>query len=203
MIDLHTSKSLQQEQKRKTLVIIVHPQLHSGSKVNFTLAEAAAKHADSVHYLYDMYRNKPIDVRHEQQLLLQHDRIIFQFPIWWYSCPSLLKQWFDEVLTYGWAYGEGGNKLHGKEWGLAVTAGGSDYAYSPQGYNLFPLEQLLRPFEVTASMIGVTFLPVFAIYNALQVSQEELALKAEEYAIHLTSAMNPLCTSTESSLQNV
>ncbi|MEF2247491.1 NAD(P)H-dependent oxidoreductase [Paenibacillus sp. IITD108] len=181
--------------QRKTLVIIAHPELHKGSRVNQKLAQAAAQHTTTVHDLYAAYGNTAIHVEREQQLLLDHDRIIFQFPVWWYSCPSLLKQWFDDVLTYGWAYGEGGNKLHGKEWGLAVTAGGSDFAYTPQGYNHFPLEQLLRPFEVTASIIGTTFLPVFSVYNAMQLSEEELELKAEEYAIHLTSAMNPLCTS--------
>jgi len=183
-------------QHRKTLVVIAHPELHKSSRINKKLALTAAEHATTVHNLYAAYSsNTAIDIKREQQLLLEHDRIIFQFPVWWYSCPSLMKQWFDDVLTYGWAYGEGGNKLHGKEWGLAVTAGGSDFAYSPQGYNHFPLEQLLRPFEVTANIIGATFLPVFAVYNAMQLNEEELNLKAEEYAIHLTSAMLPLCTS--------
>lgn len=180
----------------KTLVIIAHPTLHTSSYANQKLAQAAAKHATTVHDLYAVYGNTDRNIEHEQQLLLKHERIIFQFPIWWYSCPSLLKQWFDDVLAYGWAYGEGGDKLHGKEWGLAVTAGGSDDAYSSQGYNLFPLEQLLRPFEVTASIIGTSFLPVFAVYEAMGLNEEELDLKVEEYVSYLTSsAMNPLCTS--------
>jgi len=181
---------------RKTLVIIAHPTLQTGSRTNQTLAQAATKHATTVHDLYAEYSDTTLNIEREQQLLLDHDRIIFQFPVWWYSCPSLLKQWFDSVLTYGWAYGEGGNKLHGKEWGLAVTAGGSDSAYSSEGYNLFPLEQLLRPFEVTASMIGTTFLPVFSVLNAKQLNEEELEQKAKEYAIYLTSSLTPVYTST-------
>lgn len=179
------------EEQKKTLVIIAHPTLHKGSHANQRLAQAAAEHATTVQDLYVQYSNAPIDVEREQKLLLEHDRIIFQFPIWWYSCPSLLKQWLDDVLTYGFAHGEGGNKLHGKEWGLAVTAGGSDMTYSQQGYNLYPLEQLLRPFEVTASVVGATFLPLFVVYNAMVLNDEELTLKAEEYANYLTSAMDP------------
>ncbi|MFD2117492.1 NAD(P)H-dependent oxidoreductase [Paenibacillus yanchengensis] len=180
---------------RKTLVIVAHPQLHTNSTANIALMKKAEEHATTVRDLYAIYsNNQQIDVSKEQALLLEHDRIIFQFPIWWYSCPSLLKRWFDEVLTYGFAYGEGGNKLHQKEWGLAVTAGGSDFAYSAQGYNLFPLEQLLRPFAVTAHTIGASFLPVFSIYNVMKMTEEELELKTEEYAIYLTSSMNPVRT---------
>ena len=39
-----------------------------------------------------------------------HDVVIFQFPLFWYSTPPILKQWQDIVLEYGWAYGEGGTK---------------------------------------------------------------------------------------------
>jgi len=182
--------------QQKTLVIIAHPALHSSSRANQKLAQAAYEHAATVHDLYAEYSNTAINIEKEQRLLLEHDRIIFQFPIWWYSCPSLLKQWLDEVLTYGWAYGEGGDKLHGKEWGLAVTAGGTNDTYSPQSYNLFPLEQLLRPFEVTASIIGTTFLPIFAVYNAMQLSEEELELKAEEYTNYLNMSTKPAYSST-------
>lgn len=173
--------------KLKTLVIVAHPALHTSSRANQKLAQTAARHATTVHDLYAAYSGTTLNAAHEQQLLLEHDRIILQFPIWWYSCPSLLKQWLDDVLTYGWAYGEGGNKLHGKEWGLAVTAGGSNETYSPQGYNLYSLEQLLRPFEVTASIIGVRFLPIFIVFNAMQLNEQELDLKAEKYAAYLTS----------------
>lgn len=178
----------------KTLLIIAHPSLKTGSKANLKLAEAATKHVTTVHNLYDAYEHHSIDIQHEQKLLLEHDRIIFQFPIWWYSSPSLLKQWLDEVLQYGFAYGEGGTKLHGKEFGLAVTAGGGEYAYSPEGYNRFPLEELMRPFEATANLIGMTYLPLFAVYNTMQLTDEELEAKASEYVQYLSLPSNKLVT---------
>ena len=176
----------------KTLIIFAHPGLDTSSRINQKLAQAAAINATTVHDLYATYNNKEIDVAYEQQLLLDHDRIILQFPIWWYSCPSLLKQWLDEVLQYGFSHGEGGNKLHGKELGLAVSAGGGEYSYSPESYNLFPLEQLLRPFEVTASVIGMKYLPIFAVYNAMQITDEELELKASEYKQYITATTTAL-----------
>lgn len=181
--------SQQAQLNPKTLVIVAHPALHDSSRVNQKLANICHKHVDTVHDLYAKYPDGKINILHEQQLLLQHDRVIFQFPVWWYSCPSLLKEWLDVVLTYGWAYGEGGDKLHGKQWGLAVTAGGSKQAYCAEGYNLYPLEQLLRPFEVTASIVGANYLSPFIVYNAMELDEQQLELKANEYIAYLTAGV--------------
>ncbi|RTL87458.1 flavodoxin family protein [Ancylobacter aquaticus] len=65
--------------------------------------------------LYAEYPDFTIDVEREQQLLLEHDRIVLQFPMYWYSMPPLLKKWLDDVLTYNFAYGSKGDKLKGKD----------------------------------------------------------------------------------------
>lgn len=75
----------------------------------------------TVHDLYGTYPNFTIDVEKEQQLLLELERIVFQFPMYWYSSPALLKQWEDDVLALGWAYGTGGTKSYGKELLLAIS----------------------------------------------------------------------------------
>ncbi|ETT59992.1 NAD(P)H oxidoreductase [Paenibacillus sp. FSL H8-457] len=86
----------------KTLVIVAHPGLHEGSRINRELTETVGHHPEvTVHDLYQRYPDGIIDIAAEQQLLLRHDRIVFQFPFWWYSSPPLLKHWFDEVLTFG------------------------------------------------------------------------------------------------------
>ncbi|GAA3332920.1 hypothetical protein GCM10020331_094910 [Ectobacillus funiculus] len=102
-------------------------------------------------------RTGKINVAHEQSLLESHDRIILQFPFYWYSTPSLLKQWQDEVLSYGWAYGEGGDKLHGKELGLAISTFGPEDSYQPTGYNHFTMETLTTPLQQTSNLIGTKF----------------------------------------------
>ena len=40
--------------------------------------------------------------------------VVWMHPLYWYSVPALLKHWFDKVLAFGWAYGEGGTALTGK-----------------------------------------------------------------------------------------
>ncbi len=54
-----------------------------------------------------LYPNFNIDAKTEQEALLNADRIIFQYPIYWYNIPPVLKQWFDQVLTYGFTSDEG------------------------------------------------------------------------------------------------
>jgi putative NADPH-quinone reductase len=86
----------------KTLVIVAHPNLNT-SRVNKTWLEEVKKYPDkiTVHDLYASYPDWRIDVQREQELAMQHERIIFQFPFYWYSSPPLLKKWLDDVLTYG------------------------------------------------------------------------------------------------------
>ena len=90
----------------KTTVLVVHPNIKQ-SRVNSALAKGAQSVADvEVRYLYDLYPDGKIDAAAEQAVLEKADRIVLQFPMYWYSSPALLKQWLDDVLAYGWAYGD-------------------------------------------------------------------------------------------------
>ena len=72
--------------------------------------------------LYEQYPNWNIDVAKEQQSLLKADIIVVQTPFYWYSTPGLFKEWEDRVLEYGFAYGDGGDKLKGKVFQLVLSA---------------------------------------------------------------------------------
>ncbi|WP_271895992.1 NAD(P)H-dependent oxidoreductase [Candidatus Phyllobacterium onerii] len=76
-----------------------------------------------VHEIGQSYPTGTIDVDNEQRLIEAHDRIILQFPIYWYSVPAVLKNWIDRVLSHGWAYGRDGDAFVGKELGLAYSTG--------------------------------------------------------------------------------
>lgn len=170
----------------KILVIVAHPDL-AGSRANRIWAEAMEKQSGvTVHRLYEAYPEWRIDGERERELLQTHDRIILQFPLYWYSSPPLLKLWLDEVLSLGWAYGPGGDKLHGKELMLAVTTGGGADAYQPGGYNQYSLGELLRPFQATGNLTGMVYLPVFSVSAVYKKSDEELQRSAEEYIRHAT-----------------
>ena len=62
----------------KTLVLIAHPNL-SESRFNQTWKTALAHHDVTVHDLYASYPDGKINSQKEQDLLIQHDRIVFQY----------------------------------------------------------------------------------------------------------------------------
>lgn len=116
----------------KTLVLVFHPHLEK-SQVNRKLMDAANETGDvTVVDEYAAYPDFKINVEHEQELIETHDRIVLQFPFYWYSSPALLKQWEDDVIKAGWAYG-GGRALEGKEFMLAVSTGSPADSYTREG----------------------------------------------------------------------
>ncbi|MCM3693614.1 NAD(P)H-dependent oxidoreductase [Neobacillus niacini] len=169
----------------KTLVIVAHPNLEQ-SKVNRTWMNRLQQEDNvTVHNLYAHYPTYEIDVKKEQQLLLEHDRIVFQFPFYWYSSPALLKQWQDLVLTYGWAYGSEGTKLRGKEFMLVISTGGPKEAYQAGGFNHFSISELTKPFQATANLTGMRFLPTFTQQGVRFLTNEQVLENAEELVCHL------------------
>ena len=152
----------------RLLVYYAHPgQRHS--RANAELA-SVAEAVDGISFV-DLYRTYPrfdINVDTEQARLLEHDVILFQFPVFWYSTPSLIKEWLDLVLEHGFAYGAGGDSLAGKALMLAVTAAGPSEAYSKDGYQHFPLRTFLTPLEQTARLCKMDFPPPYVLYSALR-----------------------------------
>jgi len=166
----------------RVLVIFAHPAPHK-SRINRRLVAAVADLENvTINDLYEEYPTFDINVRREQELLLAHDIIVFQHPFYWYSSPAILKEWEDLVLEYGFAYGAGGTKLQGKLFLTAITAGGPEEAYCRQGYNFFSIRELLAPFEQTARLCGMRYLPPFVITGTLQLTDEAaISTYAEAY----------------------
>lgn len=166
---------------KRILLLLAHPKFEK-SRVNKALIAAVADLPGlTVHDLYENYPDFNVDVAREQALLLQHDIIIWHHPLYWYSCPPLLKQWIDLVLSIGWAYGKGGDQLSGKWLFNAVTSGGSREVYQTNGRNRYTLNQFLAPFEQTAWLCQLRYLPPFAIQGTHQLSDEAIATSAEHY----------------------
>lgn len=172
--------------EKKILILFFHPR-YEHSRSNRRLLEAASTLDQiTIRDQYECYPNYNIDVAQEQELLLAHDIIVWQHPIYWYSCPPLMKLWMDLVLEHGWAYGRGGDKLNGKGVLNAITAGGDFEVYQSTGKNRFSLRQFLAPFDQTAHLCGLTYLPPFVVPGANRLSTENL----EDYAIRYLEVLN-------------
>jgi putative NADPH-quinone reductase len=165
----------------RILVLYAHPAPHL-SRVNYRMAEAARTVPNvQVHDLYETYPDFYIDVANEQSLLANADLVIFQHPIQWYSMPSLLKEWVDVVLEHGWAYGTSGTALQGKDFWLVCTTGGAEESYHESGEHEHPFAAFLPPFEQTARLCGMRWLPPYVLHGARQADEAAVTAHVAHY----------------------
>jgi glutathione-regulated potassium-efflux system ancillary protein KefG len=165
----------------RILVLFAHPALHKSRVHRGLLAAIDGLPGITIHDLYEAYPDLHIDVAAEQKLLTDHDLIVFQHPVYWYSSPAILKEWQDLVLEHGWAYGRTGTALHGKRLLSVVSTGGGQSAYQPDGFNRYTLREFFAPFDQTARLCGMQYLPPFAVHGTHDVSAQEIALHAADY----------------------
>ncbi len=171
----------------RILVLLAHPDLRH-SRVNRRL-QTACRDVPGLELrdLYALYPDYAIDVAAEQAAAARADLIVWLHPIQWYAMPALMKLWLDEVLTLGWAYGRGGQALAGKDLWLVASTGAPEASYHPSGYNRHFFDAFLPPYEQTAALCGLRFLPPLLLHGAQAVSPQELAAHAEVFQARLQS----------------
>lgn len=172
------------------LVLAAHPHLGQ-SRVTRTLMRAAATSALAdrvqVRDLYALYPDYLIDVAAEQRALAAADLVVWLQPLHWYGMTPLLKLWVDEVLAFGWAYGPGGHALAGKDLWLVASTGGAEASYRPDGTHRHFFDAFLPPYEQTATLVGMRFLPPLLLHSAHRVGEDEIAAHAAVFADRLTT----------------
>jgi glutathione-regulated potassium-efflux system ancillary protein KefF len=168
------------------LVIVAHPHLQL-SRTNGKLKRVAATTQANVRDLYALYPDYVIDVEAEQRALADAQLVVWQHPIHWYSAPPLMKLWIDEVLAFGWAYGPEGTALRGKDLWLVASTGGPEDSYRPDSYNRYFFDAFLPPFEQTAALCGMRFLPPLLLHGAHRADDATLAEHARVYEQRLRS----------------
>ncbi len=166
---------------RKILILFAHPISHK-SRVNIEMINAVKNISGvTVHDLYEEYPDFFIDVKREQKLLMDHDVIIWQHPFYWYSAPSILKEWFDLVLEHGFAYGHDGNSLKGKIAMSVITTGGKKETYSSNGLNSFPLTDFLIPYKQSCTLCQMEYLPPFVVHGTHLLATNDIELLKVDY----------------------
>jgi len=90
------------------------------------------------------------DVEAELRKLEACDLMIWQFPLWWFGLPGILKGWADRVFAMGRTYG--GERFYdhgvfkGKRALLSLTTGGPEAVYQKGGWN-GDIHAILRPVQ--------------------------------------------------------
>lgn len=159
---------------KKILIIFAHPAL-SKSRIHRRLTDSVNNLPGiTVNNLYENYPDFYIDIIKEQQLLIEHDIIVLQHPLYWYSSPAILKEWFDLVLQHGFAYGPKGKNLVGKQVISIITTGGDKEVYCKEGRNHFTINEFLVPFKQSVNLCGMEYLPPFVIYGSYTLNNTEI-----------------------------
>lgn len=174
----------------RTLLVFAHPALERG-RVNPAMAEAVRDLPGlTLHDLYETYPDFTVDVRAEQKKLWAHDLIVLQFPLYWFSMPSLLKEWMDLTWSRGFAFGAGA-KLKGRTLICAVSTGANRDAYQ-NGVYRFPMQDFLRPLEETARYCGLKWAEPFVLHGAEAVDPAGLEAGTARYRRRLESLAGKL-----------
>ncbi len=166
---------------KNVLILFAHPRFEK-SKTNRALLAGVDKLEGVT--LNDLYEQNPdfnLDIEREQELLVRHDVIIWHYPLYMYSAPALLKQWMDLVLEYNWAHGSRGNTLKDKMAFCVLTTGGVRASYAANQINRFTIREFLVPFEQTATLCKLIYLPPFVVHGTHLLSDQQLAKHASYY----------------------
>lgn len=166
------------------LLIVAHPNLTESKFNKRLLQEAKQLEGLTIHDLYSSSPNGDIDVAAQQALVLEHDTIIFQHPMYWYSVPTLVKKWQEDVLISGWAYGSQ-KSLAGKKIHHVFTTGGAKDTYQAGGHSQFTYDEFLRPLQGLIHWIGAEFIPYYIVDNTHRMTDDELEEHANAYRQHL------------------
>lgn len=169
------------------LVLQAHP-YPDRSRANQALTDAiTGLDGVTVRSLYDRYPDFDIDVPAEQAALTGARVVVWQHPLYWYAAPALLKLWFEKVLTPGWAYGPGQRALRGKRCLWAVTTGGDDDDYAPDGCHRHPFATFVPVVRQTAQFCGMTWLEPFVVHGAHTLDDAALEAAGTRYRQRLVA----------------
>lgn len=117
------------------------------------------------------------DIQAELDKLFWCDVLIFQFPLWWFGLPGILKGWVDRVFGLGVTYGGGrwydNGMLAGRRAMAALTTGGPPSIYSAEGLN-GDIDALLYPINHGIfRFVGFDVLPQFVAWGPARASDDE------------------------------
>lgn len=154
--------------KKKTLIIMAHSNPND-SKINKRIKKAL-ENEEHITYkdIKSLYQDYNFDVKKEQKDLINAEKIIFQFPLYWWTAPAILKQWMDDVYAYDFAfkYDENGEwqalNLQNKEFQMIVTIGGSEEDYKNMDIKV---KDCLSSYSITASSLGMKELKPYFLYG--------------------------------------
>jgi NAD(P)H dehydrogenase (quinone) len=133
------------------------------------------------------------DIKAELEKLYWCDVLIFQFPMWWFSMPAILKGWVDRVFAMGATYDDDHwldrGKLAGRRAMISFTTGGSPAMFSPNGILKDINHYLLGIQYGILRYVGFDVLPPFIAWQAAQLDDDGRKQYLADYRNRLSTLM--------------
>ncbi len=161
------------------VVVYAHPYPRHSRACAALLSALGDLPGVEVRSLYERYPDFDIDAVAERAALGNAALAVWMHPLYWYTAPALLELWFEQVLVKGWAYGEGGGALAGKDCLWVTTTGGDPGAYTAEGRHGHRFEAFVPPLEQTARFCGMNWLAPFVVHGAHEISDAALRERGE------------------------
>ena len=181
---------------KNILIVSGHTDLND-SVVNKTVLEELRKALPEAEFdiLSEEYPDFHINVKAEQAKVEKADIMVWQFPMFWYSMPSLLRCWIEQVIVHGFAYGSKGHATDGTKLIASFTTGSPAEVYTKEKAG-FTIEEVMGPqLQGTANLCHMDLQPFVytgGVSYALRTEPEKLAeitQLAKEHAVRLIEAI--------------
>lgn len=170
----------------KTIVYIAHPDMSTSSSQQFLLSSGKyITDATFVDLQAEFEQKGYFDIKKEQDRLLEYDRIIFQFHLYWYQAPAIMKVWLDAVLEDRDTNPTFARRMSKKELGVVVVAGVKAEHYQSGGREKRTLSELLSTYETIANYFNMTFLPIFSVHQFGYMSELNKMQLMYQYGCYL------------------
>ena len=178
------------------LIILGHPNF-ANSVANKTIMEEVENSglAVEIRNLSELYPDYKIDPKAEQKALLEHNTIVFQYPVYWYNMPAILKAWFDIVFEYQFAYGSQGDKLKNKNFLPSFTVGAPQEGYRALGEHHFRVYEFCKNLEQTAYYTQMKYIDPIYFHGTSATAgytKQDIIDKARHHAKRLIETLSTL-----------
>jgi len=178
------------------LIILGHPHFDKSLANKTIIDELQNSNLDiEIRQLQVLYPDYKIDAKAEQEALLRHQTIVFQYPVYWYNMPAILKHWFDVVFEYQFAYGSKGDKLKNKNFVPSFTVGAPENEYKTLGEHHFRVFEFCRNLEQTAYYAQMNYIEPFYFHGTSLVAaytENDIKDKAKNQAKRLITLLTEL-----------
>ncbi|UUX32911.1 NAD(P)H-dependent oxidoreductase [Fundicoccus culcitae] len=170
----------------KTIVYIAHPNVNESSSHQFLLSSGRAlTDVTYVDLTKEYMEHQAFDVNKERKRLVAYDQIIFQFQLYWYQAPAIMKHWMDQVFNHSYKDYAFIQQLKNKRLGIVLIAGVKASAYQPGGTEGRVISDLLSPYEVFARHFEMNYLTPFTLHQFNYLTEFQKMTLMVRYACYL------------------